>query len=91
MEVSIFLKKRAKKILITYNVEELLMIFSGVFRNYFRRGLTDGEHVEREPVRGSGGGAPNGIQGSLVGGGQWAKPPEAEDIFIMNIVQQVAY
>ena len=43
---------------------------SGVFSNYFRGVLpclTDGERVEREPVRGSGGGAPSGVQGQTPG------------------------
>jgi len=35
--------------------------------------------AEREPIRGSGGGAPIGVQGqSPWSGGQGAKPPEAE-------------
>ena len=35
--------------------------------------------AERQPIRGSGGGAPSGVQGqSPWSGGQGAKPPEAE-------------
>ena len=39
-----------------------------------------GERAEREPLRGSGGGAPSGVQGQSPWWGSGAKPPEAVDI-----------
>ena len=39
--------------------------------------------AERQPIRGSGGGAPSGVQGqSPWSGGQGAKPPEADRNFL---------
>jgi hypothetical protein len=41
--------------------------------------------AEREPIWGSGGFAPSGVQGqSPWSGGQGAKPPEADDILILG-------
>jgi hypothetical protein len=40
--------------------------------------------AEREPIRGSGGGAPSRVQGQSPWWGQGASPPEAGDNFYFN-------
>ena len=46
-------------------------------------GANHGERAECEPKRGSGGGAPSGVQGLV--GGQGAKPPEAKSFLYIFI------
>jgi len=57
----------------------------------FAKGGDHGKRAEREPKRGSGGGAPSGVQGQSPwwGSGGERSPPEAES-FLSIFIQKVA-